>query len=155
LPSASRTRNASRASIPRTLPDGFELDDDRTRVDVDAVHAYLTDESYWARGRSHEAVQRTIEQAARVVGLYDAQGAQVGFARVVSDDVHIAYLADVYVLSEHRRRGLGVELVREALDNGPQHKLRWWLATEDAHDLYKRFGFEVPGPRYMTRPGRP
>jgi GNAT superfamily N-acetyltransferase len=97
-------------------------------------------------------VGRTIAEAARVVGLYAPDRRQIGFARVVSDNVHIAYLADVYVLAEHRGRGFGVELVREAVENGPQRDLRWWLATADAHELYRRFGFDAPGARYMTRP---
>jgi GNAT superfamily N-acetyltransferase len=137
----------------RVLPGGFELDDDRRRIDVDAVHGYLSNESYWARGRSRDDVARTIRDAARVVGLYH-DGRQVGFARVLSDEVHMAYLCDVYVLADHRGRGLGVELVREAVDNGPHRDLRWWLGTSDAHGLYRRFGFESPGDRYMTRPGR-
>ncbi len=118
-----------------------------------AVHDYLSNESYWARGRSRAAVEQTVREAARVVGLYDGPR-QVGFARVLSDSVHIAYLCDVYVLAAYRGRRLGVELVRETVDNGPQRDLRWWLGTEDAHELYKRFGFEVPGSKYMTRPGR-
>lgn len=137
----------------RSLPQGLELDDDPSRVDVAAVHDYLSNESYWARGRSRAAVEQTVREAARVVGLYDGPR-QVGFARVLSDSVHIAYLCDVYVLAAYRGRRLGVELVRETVDNGPQRDLRWWLGTEDAHELYKRFGFEVPGSKYMTRPGR-
>ena len=137
----------------RVLKNGFELDDDRDRIDLEAVHDYLCNKSYWAAGRSHEDVARTVREAARVIGLYH-DGRQVGFARVLSDQVHMAYLCDVYVLSEHRGQGLGVELVREAVDNGPQRDLRWWLGTADAHGLYRRFGFAPPGGRYMTRPGR-
>ena len=137
----------------RPLGGTLELDDDRTRVDADAVHDFLSNESYWAKGRSQDAVRRTIAEAARVVGLYDGPR-QVGFARILSDGVHIAYLCDVYVLGEYRGRGLGVELVRECVEIGPHRNLRWWLGTADAHDLYRRFGFEVPGEQYMTRPGR-
>ena len=90
----------------RELPDGFELDDDRSRVDVDAVHDYLANESYWAKGRPREVVERLVAEATRVVGLY-REGRQVGFARVVSDGEVFAYLADVYVLEEARGRGLG------------------------------------------------
>ena len=137
----------------RSLPGGFELCDDPSRIDVDAVHDFLSNESYWAQGRSREAVEQSVEESARVVGLY-REGRQVGFARVLSDNIHIAYLCDVYVLPDHRGQGLGVELVREAVDNGPQRKLRWWLGTADAHGLYRRFGFEAPGSTYLTRPAR-
>jgi GNAT superfamily N-acetyltransferase len=85
------------------------------------------------------------------VGLY-AYGRQVGFCRAVSDDASLAYLADVYVLPEHRGRGLGVELVREMIDNGPYAARRWLLHTRDAHQLYRRFGFGPPGERLMERP---
>jgi GNAT superfamily N-acetyltransferase len=134
----------------RELGDGYELDDDPARIDLDAVHAYLTS-SYWAEGRSRETVERLVRSAQRVVGLY-ADGRQVGFCRAVSDDASLAYLADVYVLPEHRGRGLGVELVREMIDNGPYAARRWLLHTRDAHQLYRRFGFGPPGERLMERP---
>jgi GNAT superfamily N-acetyltransferase len=136
----------------RSLPDGIELDDDRARVDVDAVHAYLT-RSYWAEGRSREVVAALIENAARVVGLYE-NGRQVGFCRVVSDEHAHAYLADVYVLEPYRGRGLGIELVREAVEHGPHAGLSWLLHTRDAHTLYGRFGFGEPSERVMERPRR-
>ena len=137
------------------LPDGFELDDERDRVDVEAVYRFLAEDSYWARGRPREVVERLVREAPRVVGLY-RDGRQVGFARVVTDGVSIAYLADVYVLPEARGRGLGVELVREAVEGGPFADCRWLLHTSDAHGLYARFGFAPPeDPSLMVRPARP
>ena len=124
----------------RMLPDGFELDDDPARIDVDAVHAFISEQSYWGRGRPRELVQRAIRGSARVVGLY-REGAQVGFARVASDEAIVAYLADVYVLEPHRGRGLGLELVRELVDNGPHAKLTWLLHTDGADGLYAKLGF--------------
>jgi GNAT superfamily N-acetyltransferase len=140
--------------VRRALAGGLELDDDRDRIDVDAVYGYLSRESYWAQDRSREAVERTVRAAARVVGLYDG-ARQIGFARVVSDGVHMAYLADVYVDPEYRGDGLGVELVREAIENGPHRDLGWTLATRDAHGLYERFGFAPPDDRWLARPKRP
>jgi GNAT superfamily N-acetyltransferase len=127
------------------------LDDDPGRIDVDAVYEYLSRDSYWARGRPREAVERSVWEAARVVGLYD-EDHQVGFARVISDGIHVAHLCDVYVLEGYRGQGLGEEVVREAVDNGPQAPLNWTLATEDAHGLYQRFGFAAPNHRLMQRP---
>ena len=75
-----------------------------------------------------------------MVGVYHA-GALIGFARAVTDRAAFAILLDVFVLSEHRGRGLGVELVREIVDNGPYRDLRWWLGTDDAQGLYAKFGF--------------
>ena len=136
----------------RELPDGFELDDDPARLDPDAIWAFLSTEAYWGRDRSRDVVERQVAEASRVIGLYRG-GRQVGFARVLSDE-RIAYLADVYVLAEHRGRGLGVELVREAVDDGPQRDLRWLLHTRDAHGLYEKFGFGPPSERLLERPGR-
>ena len=136
----------------RPLADGVELDDDRRRVDPEAVYRYLRDESYWARDRSRADVERSIREAARVVGLYRDERL-IGFARVISDGVHVAHLCDVYVLSQFRGRGFGVELVREAVDNGPHAELGWTLATKDAHGLYERFGFSPPNKEVMQRKG--
>jgi GNAT superfamily N-acetyltransferase len=136
--------------VRRTLSGGLELDDDRNRIDADAVHRYLSQESYWARGCSRDSVARTIRDAARVVGLYDG-GRQIGFARVLSDGATISHLCDVYVLAGYRGRGLGVELVREAVENGPHACLTWTLKTKDAHGLYERFGFRAPNEGIMER----
>ena len=137
----------------RALPGGLELDDDPGRIDLDAVHEYLSNESYWARGRSRADVERSIREAARLVGLYE-DSRQVGFARVISDGVQMSHLCDVYVLERYRGRGFGIELVREAVENGPHSELGWTLATKDAHGLYERFGFSAPDQRIMERPRR-
>ena len=137
----------------RSLGDGYELDDDPDRVDVAAVHRYLCDESYWAAGREYDMQERLIQEAARVVGLYH-EGLQVGFCRAVTVfGLPGVYLADVYVLIEHRGRGLGVQLVDEMIERGPYADRPWLLHTEDAHELYRKFGFDRPGPRLMERPG--
>ena len=135
----------------RKLAEGFELDDDPARIDLDAVHRFLSEESYWAKSRPRPVVEELVRGAARVVGLYDGPR-QIGFARVVSDGHVLAYLADVYVLPEYRGRGLGVELVRETVERGPQAGLRWLLHTNDAHGLYERFGFGQPSDTLLERP---
>jgi ribosomal protein S18 acetylase RimI-like enzyme len=137
----------------RRLPDGLELDDDPARVDVDAVHDFLANVSYWAEGRPRETVERLVRESQRVVGLYDGEQ-QVGFARAFTDGTSLAYLADVYVLPKYRGRGLGVELVREAVERGPFADLRWLLHTRDAHDLYRKVGFGEPSERLMERARR-
>jgi GNAT superfamily N-acetyltransferase len=137
--------------VRRDLGDGYELDDDPARIDLDRVHAYLANEAYWALGRPRDVQERLVREAARVVGLY-LDGEQVGFCRAATDGVSFVYLADVYVLPEHRGRGLGAELVREMVENGPFAHQRWLLHTEDAHALYRRFGFDVPGYKVMERP---
>ena len=129
--------------MKRELGDGLELDDDVERIDVAAVHRYLAEESYWARGRPYSDVEQLVREAARVVGLYD-DGRQIGFCRA----------ADVYVLEAYRGRGLGAELVREMVDRGPLAKRSWLLHTEDAHDLYRKFGFAEPGRKVLERQPR-
>ena len=138
--------------MKRDLGDGYELDDDPSRVDLDAVHAFLSG-SYWAAGRPRAEVERLTGSAQRVVGMYK-DGAQVGFARAFTDDMSAVYLADVYVLEEHRGRGLGIELVREMIDNGPYARRRWLLHTRDMHRLYAKFGFGPPSDRVMERTAR-
>jgi GNAT superfamily N-acetyltransferase len=138
--------------VRRNLDGGYELDDDRERVDVDAVHAYIS-QAYWALGRPRTEVERLVGEAQRVVGLYK-DGEQVGFCRAASDGMSFAYLADVYVLEEHRGRGLGLELVREMVENGPYASKRWLLHTRDMHRLYAKLGFGEPGERLMERPPR-
>ena len=120
----------------KELSAGYELDDDRARIDLDEVHRFISDESYWAAGRSREVMRGLIERADRVIGLYRGD-AQVGFSRSVdAPDAGLTYLADVYVLPEHRGNGLGVELVRFSVDEGPFAANRWVLHTKDAHELY-------------------
>jgi GNAT superfamily N-acetyltransferase len=140
--------------VKRELGDGFELDDDVERIDVAAVHAYIGGESYWAKGREYEVMERYVREASRVVGLYH-DGRQIGFCRAVAaDGLTFVYLADVYVLEEFRGRGLGVELVREMVDNGPLGGRSWLLHTTDAHGLYRKLGFDTPGYKLMERPAR-
>jgi GNAT superfamily N-acetyltransferase len=136
--------------VKRDLGDGYELDDDKARIDREAVHRYLSEESYWAKGRPREVQDGLIDGAERVVGLYK-DGWQVGFSRALSDGFVQSYLADVYVLGEHRGRGLGVELVRFSVDEGPLAHTSWYLHTADAHGLYRKLGFDTPGMRVLER----
>ena len=138
--------------MKREVGDGYELDDDAGRIDRDAVHEYLV-RSYWAEGRPRDVQDALIDNAARVVGLYH-EGEQVGFSRAISDGHVQSYLADVYVLEEHRGHGLGVELVRFSVDEGPLAGTKWILHTADAHGLYRKLGFVDPGSAMLERPRR-
>lgn len=122
--------------------DGYKLSTDQERLDVDLVHAFLSNESYWARGRSRETVARSIENSL-CFGVYKQSG-QVGFARVITDYAVHAYIADVFILSDHRGRGLGKWLVEAILAHPSlQQVSRWALDTMDAQELYEKFGFTV------------
>jgi GNAT superfamily N-acetyltransferase len=128
----------------------YTISTDRARLDLDVIHGFLST-SYWATGRSRERVARSIEQSV-IFGLYQGRE-QVGFARVVTDYVVVAYLADVFVLESHRGKGLGRWLV-DVVTNHPdlQSVRRWMLGTRDAHELYRQFGFTEPRPNiWMER----
>jgi GNAT superfamily N-acetyltransferase len=137
--------------VKRALVDGLELDDAKERVDLDEVHRFLSEISYWAKGRPWAVQERLVREAARVVGLYDGDR-QVGFCRAASDGTSFVYLADVYVLEEYRGRGLGEELVREMVERGPLAGVRWLLHTTNMHRLYRKFGFAEPDFKVMERP---
>ena len=136
--------------MKRVLPDELELDDDPTRIDRAEVHRYLCDESYWAAGRPRETQDRLIDEATRVVGLYDGDR-QIGFCRAATDGVSFVYLADVYVLEDYRGRGLGEAMVREMVDGTDLAQLKWLLHTSDMHPLYRKLGFDVPPAKVMER----
>jgi GNAT superfamily N-acetyltransferase len=125
------------------LDDGFEVSTDRSRLDLPVIAGFLR-EAYWSEGVPAEIVVRSIE-GSLPFGLNDPDGAQAGFARVVSDRAVFAYLGDVFVLPPFRGRGLGVRLVECVLAHPELQGLRrWHLATADAHELYRRFGFAEP-----------
>jgi len=125
----------------------IELSSERARQDAGAIHAFLT-RSYWAQGISRARVERSLE-ASLCFGLFDA-GAQVGFARVVTDRTTFAYLCDVYVLETHRGRGLGKRLLAAVVSHPDLAELRRFvLWTRDAHGLYEQFGFS----RLTDQPG--
>jgi GNAT superfamily N-acetyltransferase len=137
----------------REVAGGYELDDDRDRVDVDMVYRYLTEEAYWVPGRDRATIERLVGESTRVIGAYLGDH-QVGFARVISDGTSVAWLGDVFVLADHRGKGLGEELVREAVEFPDHRDVQWYLNTRDAHPLYAKFGFEAATDRTMVRPPR-
>lgn len=133
--------------------DNFEIDDDRSRLDIDAIYDFLLNESYWARNRSREQTETAIENSI-CFGVYDG-GRQIGFARVVTDKATFAYLGDVYILDEYRGKGLSKWLMQKIVDHPELQGLRRWvLATKDAHGLYEKYGFHefVHPERWMERP---
>ena len=118
----------------------FEISTARDRLDLNVIHDFLSRSSYWAVGRSRDLVARSIEHSLPF-GLY-LDDRLIGFARVVTDYATFAWLADVFVLEEFRGQGLSKWLVEVILNHPALSSLRRWvLATRDAHDLYRRFGF--------------
>lgn len=123
------------------LPQGYEVSTDPARIDLDYVHRYLSRESYWAGAIPRDVVARSVANALSF-GLYAPDGAQVGFARVVTDRATFAWLADVFIDPGQQGLGLGKGLM-DAIVAHPdlQGLRRFMLATADAHGLYERYGF--------------
>jgi GNAT superfamily N-acetyltransferase len=121
--------------------DNYTISTDKTRLDAQAIHDFLSNHSYWAKGRTMESVLRSIDHSL-CFGLYFGRE-QVGFARVITDFTTFGYLADVYILVEHRGKGHGRWLLEEILQHPQLQNLRRFvLATKDAHHLYSQVGFK-------------
>jgi GNAT superfamily N-acetyltransferase len=119
----------------------YLISTDPARLDHDAIFAYLSGRSYWAKGRPRDQIVRGIENSLSF-GVY-LDGSQVGFARIVTDYATFAWLADVYVLEEHRGHGLGKALIETVVEHPAVRPLpRVVLATLDAHGLYEQYGFK-------------
>ena len=127
----------------------YEIDIAKDRLDIGLIHDFLSRCSHWARGVPREVVERSIAHS-HCFGLY-ADIAQIGFARVVTDEATFAYLADVFVVDGHRNAGLGQFLVGAVLAHEPLQGLRrWHLVTRDAASLYRRCGFADLQPPPLT-----
>jgi GNAT superfamily N-acetyltransferase len=124
--------------------DGYLLSTDPHQVDVDTVHRWLSQDAYWAIGRSREVVEASVESS-DVWSVFAPEGAQVAFTRAVTDGLTFAWICDVYVDRAHRRRGIATWLAGEVVADLRARGLeRLVLATSDAHDVYRRVGFAVP-----------
>ena len=131
----------------------YTISTDNQRLDLVIIHDFISNQSYWGRGRRMQIVQRSLDHSLNF-GIF--KGArQVGFARVVTDFATFGWIADVFILEEHRGQGLAKWLMESILSH-PQLQgfRRWVLATKDAHELYRKFGFkELRRPeRWLERP---
>jgi GNAT superfamily N-acetyltransferase len=132
----------------------YEISCDTSRLDVDAIHAFLT-QSYWSPGVPRDTVARAVANSLCFGVFHDRR--QVGFARLITDKATFAYLADVYVLPEHRGKGISKDLMEQVMKHPDLQGLRrLLLATRDAHSLYTRFGFKpLASPGNMLEVHRP
>jgi GNAT superfamily N-acetyltransferase len=120
----------------------LEISTDPARLDRDLIHRFLSEESYWARGRTREWGERIIDRSL-CFGAYEDGDRQVGHARVITDSVTFGYIADLFVVPGARGRGIGKALVSAILEHPDVRDVaRLVLLTDDAHSLYERFGFE-------------
>jgi GNAT superfamily N-acetyltransferase len=119
----------------------FYISTDKSKLDVEIIFDYLSNQSYWAKGRSIETIEKSIENSL-CFGVYDNTNNQVGFARVVSDRAVFAWLMDVFILPSFQGKGLGKLLMASIMScKDLQEVKKWGLGTKDAHGLYRKFGF--------------
>lgn len=124
------------------VPDGYEISTDPARIDPALVHRWLSEDAYWALGRAREVQDRAIASSVNFGVYATGSGAQVGYARVVTDLATFAWLCDVYVAREARGLGLGTALAGAVRDHLTSHGVRrTLLATADAHGVYAKVGF--------------
>ena len=123
------------------MANSYTISTDKTRLDVPMIHQFLSQQAYWCLNIPLDIVQQSIENSV-CFGVYQGEN-QVGFARVVTDLATFGYLADVFILPEHRGRGLSKQLMTFVMNYPPLRGLRrWMLITLDAHGLYTQFGFK-------------
>jgi GNAT superfamily N-acetyltransferase len=126
----------------RVVPDAYEISTDKSRLDLDRIAAFLAD-SYWASKRPRDVIEKSIA-ASLCFGAYrKADGAQVGFARVITDGATFGWVADVYVDPECRGAGIGKALMQAITETPELRGVRLLLVTRDAHRLYAQYGFEA------------
>jgi len=131
----------------------YTISTDDAALELPVIHDFISNQSYWGQGRKIETVQRALDNSLNF-GLYKSNQ-QIGFARVVTDFATFAWVADVFILEGHRGQGLAKWLMESILSHSElQQFRRWVLATKDAHELYRKFGFrELKRPeRWMERP---
>lgn len=131
----------------------LRISTDPAELDVEMIHRYLSEESYWAKGISRAIIERALAHSLCFGGYLGQR--QVAFARVVTDRATFAHLKDVFVLREYRGRGYGLAIVEAAVSHPDVRSATMTLDTADAHELYRRFGFLVRTrvERAMVRPG--
>jgi GNAT superfamily N-acetyltransferase len=128
----------------------YKITTDISKLDVNLIHQFLCEESYWAKGIPKKIVEKSIANSL-CFGLF-YKDAQVGFARLVTDKATFAYLADVFIINEHRGNGLGKWLMKTIHEHPELQNLRRWiLTTKDAHGLYEQFGWIKPPEDYVDR----
>lgn len=126
--------------MTETVNGEFTISTDKTLLDIDEIHRFLTEEAYWASERTFQQTKTAIENSI-CFGIYCGER-QIGFARVVSDKATFAYVGDVFVLTEYRGQGFSKWMMQVIIDHPELQGLRRWvLATKDAHGLYRQFDF--------------
>jgi len=123
------------------MNDQFYISTDKSKLDLELIADFLNNKSNWAKTRSKAIIEKSITNSF-CFGVFDQENQQVGFARVITDFAVFAWLLDVFILEKYQARGLGKMLIQEIMSNTDLYGIRrWGLGTDDAHGLYKKFGF--------------
>ena len=134
--------------MEKLLIGGYRISTNKRLLQVSVIHRYLSVDSYWAKGIPKERVRTAIKNSI-CFGVYFGRE-QIGFCRVVSDCARFAWLADVFILPEHRGQGLSKRLMETVMEHPDLQRIqKWMLGTLDAHSLYEQFGFQP-----LARPER-
>jgi N-acetylglutamate synthase-like GNAT family acetyltransferase len=119
----------------------FYISNDKNKLNVELIFEFLNSEAYWSKGRPRNIIEKSIKNSL-CYGIYDSKNNQVGFARVITDFAVYAYILDLFIINSHRGQGLGKQLIKEILSDPISSMVKnWSLATRDAHELYRQFGF--------------
>jgi GNAT superfamily N-acetyltransferase len=139
------------------VEDEYLISTDKTKLSVEAIHNFLSKESYWAENIPLHIVQTAIDNSL-CFGLYHSNkqtlptGRQVGFARLITDKATFAYLADVFIINDYRGKGLSKWLIKIIHEHPELQMLRGWLLrTKDAHGLYEQFGWQRASEEQMKK----
>ena len=131
----------------------YTISNEFEKLDFEVIHHFISN-SYWAMGRSQADIEKAAKHCLNF-GVY-LDGAQVGYARSITDYTTFAYLADVFILEEHQGKGLGKLVVKACMEHPNLAAVNWYLRTEDAQELYAQFGFEdLPKSHFYMRKGKP
>jgi GNAT superfamily N-acetyltransferase len=124
------------------LISGYKISSETNDMDVSVIHSYIS-RSYWAKNIPLNTMETAINNSL-CFGVFTESGDQVAFARMVTDTATFAYLADVFVLEEHRGKGISKWIMKNIIEHPKLQGIRRMaLATSDAHALYEQFGFKA------------
>jgi GNAT superfamily N-acetyltransferase len=137
-------------------PDGYWASDDAELLNLDLIHQWISEQSYWAKGRPRDVMEAAVRSSLNV-GLYRPDGAQAGYARIVSDYATFGWLCDVFLAEGERGHGLGSFLIRTTVEHPAVRHTRQFLATSPGRTIYHRFGYQPlrPDRQWLERTADP
>jgi len=129
------------------MANDFYISTDKDKMNMNFIHEYLSNQSYWAKGRSLELVKKSILNS-MCFGVFTKDDIQIGFARIATDYVVFAWIMDVFIDENYKKQGVGKVLIDYIVNHDELKGVNGiGLRTQDAHEFYRRFGFDnIPNP---------